>query len=273
VPFATGTDNDLYTYVSSPLTDTGPTPVFLVSWERQLATPEMIVRMFDGVTFGPLGSEVNLTRSFGFSGIYCRVESDGSRFAATCKTDSRIFVGTLARIGNDLVLHDPPAALGTGSGPAIASKRSGGGRSTEYGVTYLNESFNPDRTVLGLYEGRSISTEPRWRATGCNNLFIDLEGGPFLGRDLRFLLGNVRTDTTGLLLGLPAPPTPWCGSCSLGLDLNFPIVAFPAPQTMTIPTNPTLVGLVFAVQGYGFGSGPCNPGGLRLSDTIDFTIM
>ena len=43
------------------------------------------------------------------------------------------------------------------------------------------------------------------------------------------------------------------------------------PLSIPIPANPTLVGSVWSVQGYGFSGANCL-GFLDLSDTVDFTI-
>jgi hypothetical protein len=110
------------------------------------------------------------------------------------------------------------------------------------------------------------------RGTGCGGLDIVTSGRPFLGDTLRFSLSNTGMDLAGLILGNPAAASPLCAGCRLGLDLGQPVIVFPAPLGLPLPSEPILVGLTLAVQGFGVGSGPC-AGPYRVSDTIDFTIQ
>lgn len=269
---ASGSSNDFYTYISSPLTDVGPQPRFLISYERQQATtPEMVVKVVDH-ELTAVAPEVNLTRRYGFSGIYCRVESDGSRFAAVSQIGGRMHVGTLALVHSDLVLHEAPESLGTGASPHLASKRSGGGIGTEYAVAFTGTSYTPDRVLLTRYRGHAPSGGIGWRGTNCG-LDIDVFGDAYLGRTLQFTLDNVGTDFAALLLGSSGPLVQLCSGCFLGLDLTQPSIALTAPATLPLPSDPLLVGARFAVQGFAFGSGNCVPAAMRVSNTVDVVIQ
>jgi hypothetical protein len=270
-PIANGTQNDMYCYLSSPMTDVGSGPAFLVSYERQGSPPEMMVRLVDA-NLGALVPEVNLTRRFGFSGIYCRVESDGCRFAALCQTGTTIRVGTLALAGNDLLLHEAPVTVSTGVSPNLASKRSGGGDTTDYGIVFANTTYTPWRAMLGLYQGKAPVGGFNRRGTSCG-LSINYSGQTSLGQTMTFTLPSTGTDLAALLFGVPAPALALCANCWFGLDLSQPMVLFPAPLNLPVPRAPLLVGAKVAVQGFAFGSGPCMPSRLRLSDTIDATIQ
>ncbi len=88
-----------------------------------------------------------------------------------------------------------------------------------------------------------------------------------------FAANNVGTDFVGLWFGLPGPTAPICATCSTGLRIDLPILNFPGSRAINLPIPPRLdlVGLVLAGQAYAVGSGQCDSG-LRLSDTIDFTL-
>lgn len=261
--------NDLFACVSSPMTDVAGRPAFLVCWDRQGTPAEMVATVIDrAATIVP---EVNLTRRYGYNGTFFRVESDGCRFAAMCQTGSSLRVGTLALAGNDLVQHETPQTLGTGGWPFLASKRSGGGGNTDYGIAYVNTNHNPFRIGLALYEGRSPAGGFNRRNIGCG-LGIVSAGRPALGDAVDFTLGNVANDQAALLLGMPAPAVPLCGNCGLGVDPTGPLLPLPAPLSLRLPRVPTFVGATLTVQGVAIGSGSC-PGTIRLSDAVDFTIQ
>ncbi len=268
---STGAANDLYTYVSSPMTENPALPAFLVSYERQTNPPEMVVRLV-GPQFQTLVPETNLTRNFGFSGIYCRVESDGTRFAATCQSGGQMRVGTFAAVNGGLVLHEPPQAIGSGASAHLASKRSGGGPSADYGVAYMRSNSTPTGISLCTYEGRAPSGGLSWRSTGCG-LALDHSGEPYLGRTMQFAVANPGSDVAGVALGLPSTTNAPCSQCQMGLDLQVPILWNLASLQFTVPARADIVGLQLAVQAFAIGSGPCQPFGLRLSETIDMTIQ
>jgi hypothetical protein len=261
--------DDLYPQVSSPLVDLDG-PQFMVSYEQQVgSTSEMVVRIMtrDIVTAFP---QLNLTRRYGFSGVFSRVESDGTRFAATTKVANAIRIGTLAILNNDVVLHEALQNINNGDFPHIASKRSGGGTNTDYGIVYIGSS---QRAALATYQGRAPTGGFVQRFTGCGPLGLQSSGQPLLGRTLQFTLTNAGTGPFGFLIGLPATAVTLCSNCQFGVDLSGPLVGFPSPLSLPLPPEPRLVGLTLAVQGYALGSGRCPPAAIYLSDTIDFTIQ
>lgn len=262
--------NDVFPQVSSPLVDVDGQPRFLVSYEQWSATSEMVARVVDSglVSRTP---QVNLTRRYGFDGAFSRVESDGTRFAATTKVGSNLRVGTLAFANDDIVLHETPQVIAGGDFPHIASKRSGGGPNTEYGIVYISSGSSP-RASLGLYHGRAPAGGITHRGTSCG-LGIDTNGQATLGATLQVALSNVRNDVVGLLLGGPAPAVPLCPNCAIGVDIAQPVIALPTPLNLRLPTSPRFVGATVAVQGYAIGSGTCGPAALRLSDTVDITLQ
>jgi len=261
--------NDLYPHVSSPLTDAGDDVRYLIIWERldnggaliaRLATPNL-----------SLSNEFDLTRRYGFSRTYSRVDSDGSRFAVTCRIGDSLRIGTLAWVADDLVQHDVLQNLGPASMPYIASKRSGGGPNTDYGVVLIAPQ-TPPRAAITFYEGRPEAGGWSIRPTNCG-LGINSHGRPSLGNVVEFALGSTGTDLAGVLLGIPHPAILLCSTCRLGLDPTQALIPFPTPMSLRLPNEPRFVGVTLSVQGFALGSGPCAPAQLRLSDTIDFTIQ
>jgi hypothetical protein len=261
--------DDLFPHVSSPLTDVGPTPRFMITWERFGTANALVAKVLTPDL--PLTQDIDLTRRYGFSQTFSRVDSDGARFAVACKIGTDLRIGTLAWVNNDLVLHEAPQSIGNGDYPYLASKRSGGGNNTDYGVVYIRPGATP-RAAIALYEGRANTGGFNRRSTSCG-LGIAGNGRPTVGNSLEFSLTNTGTDLLGLLLGIPAPALTLCSTCRLGLDPTQTMIPFPVPMSLPLPSDPLFVGVTLGVQGFALGSGPCGPAQLRLSDTIDFTIQ
>lgn len=254
--------------VSSPATDgSSADPLYLVTYERA-APAEGRARVLD-LRLANRITPTSLAR-FGLGPLWVRAESDGCRFAVLA--GNPIGPTTLALANGTLVRHDAPTALpGVPSSGRIASKRSGGGSTTDYGIAYVDEAPNPDQIWVAAYRGHAGGGITR-RATACLGLAIAFAGEGMLGETLRFTLTGTGTDLVGHVLGLPAAALPVCPGCSLGVDVSGPLVNFPGSRLdLPVPCDANLVGLALAVQGYAFGSGTCLGSG-RFSDTIDFTI-
>lgn len=90
----------------------------------------------------------------------------------------------------------------------------------------------------------------------------------------RFTLTNAAADVPFVFVGLQAPATIWCGTCKLGVQHGSVLTTtLGSTLDIRIPAELRLLGVRVAVQGLGFGSGPCSPGAMRLSDTIDVTVL
>jgi hypothetical protein len=265
----TAFSNDVFPQVSSPVVDFGGTPRFLVSFEQWTAVSEFVARVVDTDIVATF-PEVNLSRRYGFNGQFSRIDSDGARFAATTKVGTSLRVGTLALVANDLVLHEGLQTISSGDFPHIASKRSGGGGNTDYGIVYISPG-NPSRAAFATYQGRAPAGGFNWRDTDCGP-GIDVLGQPFVGNTLQFSLTGTGTDLAGFVFGLPAAATILCGTCRVGVDLAQATVSFGGTANLRLPGNPRFVGFTVAAQGFTLGSGPCNPAA-RTSDTIDATIQ
>lgn len=268
----TSIQSDLVPSVSSAATDfTGSDPLFLLTYERQ-APQEARARLLSAGFVNQI-PPVSLTASFGFGPFWVRTDSDGCRFAVTSgSTSGVISVATLAYTGSALVLHEAPQVLAaTPFYPRIASKRSGGGVTSDHGLAYVDTNWAPDRIVMAAYEGRAANAVQR-RVMGCNGLGIDVVGRAELGHSLTFTQSNTGTDIPGHVLGNPFPASNvLCPFCLVGVDLAGPTILYLGNPSVLLPCDASLVGHWYSVQGFALGSGPCLLD-LRFSDTIDFLI-
>lgn len=204
------------------------------------------------------------------------VDSDGCRFAMAHEahypgSDVDVQVTTMAFAGGQLLVHDTdtvsfdPTADGS---PAICSARSS--TFNRYGLAWINETNGTwtvgTRPYLGVGQG-GFQT----RTTGCGGLQTITLGDPRLGQSFAVGLTNP-TGLHGFLFGLPVSLTiPQCPLCVLGV--NGDALATSTLQVQ-VPTDPQLVGLTFAVQGWQMdpAGGPCL-GEVSLGDTIDVTVQ
>lgn len=262
--------NDLLPHVTAPLVDHPNGPGFFVTYERQ--SPSSAMGRLLSPQLANMTYPTDLTASLGVPPFWVQAESDGTRIALLTG-GAGLAVGTVALVGNTFTLQETPQPLvGTASWPRLVAKRSTGGPRTAYAITYIDEAPAVDQVMFARYEGRSPNGGTATRTTGCGPLQLTVGGTSAIGHVLQFTLGGT-SQPTGFLFGLPAPATPLCANCTLGLAANGPIVpTFPATTMgVTIPPVPALVGATFAVQGLAVSNGGCL-GLLQLSQTIDFTI-
>jgi hypothetical protein len=128
--------------------------------------------------------------------------------------------------------------------------------------------------MLARYSGRTAGPTTSVMATACDGLAIASDGSSALGNVLTFTLTNFGVDLPGFAFGgAAANAVPICPTCSLGLRLDLPILPTfgTAGYTVAIPLELGLIGAQFAVQGLSLGGGSCL-GGLRFSDTVQFTV-
>jgi len=268
-PIDTSSFDDLVPTVTSPAVDfSNGDPLYMVTYERQSPLEGrarvLNLNFVNQVTPTGLGQ-------FGLGPFWVRAESDGCRFAVVA--GDPIGPLTLAVANGNLVRHDPPAPLpGVPQYVRLASKRSGGGPPTDYGIVYTDIGPTPDTIMVAAYRGHSPVAAISRRTVGCGGLGIDASGRAFLGETLRFDLTNTGGDLVGQLVGVPGT-FPVCFGCSLGVNLSGPVINLPGTSQLTLrlPCEPSALGATLAVQGYAAGSGSCF-GTLRLSDALDFTI-
>ena len=128
----------------------------------------------------------------------------------------------------------------------------------------------PKLTVYGGHHGGNGIVVQN---TGCHGLGLQHAGTPVLGDTLQFTV-TAGGDIPGFAFGVAAAnPIAFCGTCSLGLRLDLPIVVdFGSTSfSVSIPPVAELVGSSFGVQGLGLGAWPCF--NLRFSNTVQFTIQ
>ncbi len=207
---------------------------------------------------------------------YPRIETDGCRYVVTYANGLPAYAATLAVVNSAFVVHEAPQEIGSGMDAYslnIASRASGGGSLTGYAIVFRNDLVTPDPIVFATYEGHAAGGLSL-RQTGCNGLGMTASGRAALGHSVSGTLTGVGIDLPGMLIGVPAPAFPLCGSCLVGIDLAGPVVHLPnlANVTLGIPCGTVLVGSTVSLQGYAVGTGPCIAG-LRLSHTLDIAIQ
>lgn len=268
-------NNDLVPAVSSPATDLGGTvPSYMVTYERQSpfhAIARVVSPVFSNLFVNQI-PVTNLTQTFGLGGFWVRPESDGCRFAVLTGA-ATITLSTLALGPGGLVLHEAPQALpSVPAYPRIASKRSGGGSHTDYGIAFVDTTPSPDRIAVSTYQGRVPGSDVVRRTMACQGLAIDAAGRPFLGDALTFTLTNFGADLPIFAFGSTAPATTLlCTVCPFGVLVNTATLVVGNTLAVPIPCNLALLGLQASVQGLALGSGPC-VASLHFSDTLDFTV-
>ncbi|MBK8980078.1 MAG: hypothetical protein IPM29_29615 [Planctomycetes bacterium] len=266
--------NTRFPCVSSPATDLAIPggPHFLVTFQ-DLTTQEARARLL-GATLRAAMSPPNLTRSFGLGLTELQNETDGCRFAITSRSGSVATVATFGATTSGMVLMEAPQTLaGSPAQVRLCGAVGGGGDLVDYGIAYQDQA-TPATIRWTLYEGRQPGSGFQRRIMGCGGLGIQEGGQPFLGARIEFALSNVNAFQGGFLVGGPLAAAPiLCAACPLGVDPTGPLVGVVATASLAvpIPCDYGLLGARLAVQGFSSTGGPC-PGGLRFSDTIDFTI-
>lgn len=208
--------------------------------------------------------------------FFARIDSDGCRFAIAYAAGLPAYVTTLAVVNGAFVVHEAPQQIGSGTnayGINIASRASGGGSNTGYGIVFADHTPTPHRIVFATYDGHAaggFATRP----TGCGGLGITAGGRALLGHTATVTLTGTHGEPSGMLLGVPGPALALCTSCYIGVSLNGALVNLPnlATLNLAIPCMNQLARATLTVQGYAVGVGPCR-GGLRLGDSLDITIQ
>lgn len=245
---------------------------FMLTWSSQIGTSHLEAVVVDD-RLQAVVPTTDLTPWLPALAHTVEVDSDGFRFALASASLFDVSITTVAVDGTTFVTVDPMQTLATlASHPVVVAKRSGGGRATDYAVLFRDGSAAQPLN-LALYRGHTPVGSVTRRRMACGGLGFDTDGRTYLGDVAAFAATDVGTDFVGLWFGLPGPTASICASCSTGLRLDLPILNFPGSRAINLPIPPRLdlVGLVLAGQAYAVGSGPCDSG-LRLSDTIDFTL-
>lgn len=277
LPLDYGPDQDLYAFVSSPVTDvTGGPSRFLVTFERQ--GPQAARALIFDATTSTIGGQTDLTQTFGIGPYWTRADSDGTRFVVAASdgaTAQSVGLSTLAFDGQAFAVHESSQLLpGLVAFPQVVGDGACGGRPNHYATVYQDTTTSPARTMVSKYIGHATGPQITARHLACHGLQCATNGQPLLGQAVQFQLGSVGNAIPGFAIGLPSgAPIPICAMCSVGfrLDLAF-VLAFGSPQfALAIPPDVGLVGRSVTVQGVSVGAGSCL-GSIALSDAFDLTI-
>jgi hypothetical protein len=275
VAIAQGTD-DRYPFVSSPATDGARTEAwFLVTWERQ--NPSRSLAAVYSHRTRTATSTFDLT-PHGCGAYWVRSESDGTRFVVATSmgtTAGTIGLSTLAWTGSSFAVHESQQFLtGLAAFPMLVANRNGGGRATEYGIAYTNETLVPSRIGIVRYRGHAPGNQITVRPYACGGLALGWTGAPLFGATMDFRVVGNGNDIPAIAVGFPAnTPNVPCPPCQIGLRHDLPIVLhLPAPTlSFVIPGEPRLLGISLGVQGFAFGQGACLSG-LRTTELLDLAL-
>jgi hypothetical protein len=201
------------------------------------------------------------------------VDSDGIRWAVAhavdySATDADVRCHTLAWVGGQLVVQDSAVvslALDRDDQPAVCART---GAPNTYGLSWIHQAGSWS-VQAQVYRG-TASPSVAVRATGCGGISIGYAGQLALGET--FIANIAHQSGIGLFaLGTPvANALPGCGGCVQGAD---GLLVVGSPIAIPAPPNPSLVGIVLAVQGVRYDDtlGPCL-GALAFSDTLDVKV-
>lgn len=209
------------------------------------------------------------------------VDCDGTRFGvvyqelfngAGADYDTRIDLFGFDTNTNTIVIQESALTLGFSGdaefNPRIASRYAGSGaRSTRYATTHERSFTAPFTIEAWGYDGY-VPASLTSRTTQCGTLGIAVTGSPTIGFSLDFTLATA-FPVAGFDFGTPASVgIPTC-ACTLGVNGTLIVTN---PLHVDIPSQVSLVGAAFSVQGFTFEAGPCL-GSVSVSDTIDFTLQ
>jgi hypothetical protein len=191
----------------------------------------------------------------------------------------------LAFLNGQLVPHEAGVSLGYSSAPEFnmhlasvySSSRATIGRQFSVEYCSVHDRDSGSTFAIDAYRYRGIAPGgSTTRATGCGSLTITAYGLPWIDQLVAFQL-NSGTAFAGFIVGAPATtPLAACPSCTLGVNGGTnPGVQLAGGKQLTlhVPLDVTLVGVVFAVQGFMFAPGQPCLSQLGLSDTVDLQIQ
>ena len=206
------------------------------------------------------------------------IDSDGHRFVVGYTeydgTDYDTYLSTLAFVpGSGSIRIDEGRVLTGGTIGVddtltrIASYSSGGNLAdSRYLVAGVSVATND--IPVWEYGGYQTGQFFTFFGTQCGSLTITPSGTPAIGQTIDFVVNTPLP--SGTVFGTPGYIPLLSLGCNCFLGVANGIVAG-NPLSVTIPSDPTLVGSLWSVQGYGFSGANCL-GFLDLSDTVDFTV-
>jgi hypothetical protein len=210
--------------------------------------------------------------------ILPEVDSDGARFAVGYSefngSDYDTFLSTLAFVPGTTTLRTDEERLLTGGTVGsddlwtrmAAYSSSAAVPDARYVVAGATIGANDIRVdIYGGYRPGNLFT---FFNSQCGSLTITPSGTPAIGQTISFTVNTPLP--SGTVFGTPGvlPLNVLGCNCVLGA-VNGVVVG--SPLSVPIPSDPTLVGSFWSVQGFGFSGANCL-GFLDLSDTVDFMV-
>ncbi|MFO1077244.1 MAG: hypothetical protein U1E73_05905 [Planctomycetota bacterium] len=203
------------------------------------------------------------------------IACDGKRFAVAYEeiysaTDSDVRVRTLRLAAGGVVQDDfalVTTSLDAETDPAICAMPD---QLNRYGLAWQHTAGANSLLEAQVYRGIAAGGFTV-RPTGCGGLTIQATGSPVIGEAATFTFANA-TGLSGFVAGAPVH---WslsaCTGCQQGAN---GATLFTSTLQVTIPADPSYVGLTLAVQGFEFlpSGQPCL-GQIAVSDTLDMRIQ
>jgi hypothetical protein len=270
--------------VSSPLDGTAGYRNYLVAYEEDVGGNNDIVGTIieqNGFNMGTWNLSLNVNGAW--PQYAPTVDSDGARFVVGWTQlyggsgiDFDTVLATFAwGVQQGLVLQDfayPGYTTDAEYDMSITSTHAAGSGAGRFGAVwtrYENYGANDYHIETRLYDGMAATGGFSTRVTSCGtDADFQVFGAPLLGGWFR--LSQIATaGLRGYLFGYPTSvPLGPCPSCTIGVD-GFSL--FGTELQIDVPSDPALVGLAFATQGFSLNAGPCLST-LSLSDTLDLVV-
>jgi hypothetical protein len=187
--------------------------------------------------------------------------------------DRDVHALTLSRVLGTLTVHDAAsvaANLLDERDPAIVAMHSGGEGMLRYATAWtVGSTQGLNATVLARgYAGHGVLPVTT-RNTACGSVGIATDAQALMGS--QFGVSSTGSGALfGFLVGAPTQtPIPGCPGCVLGVDGQ---VVAGTTMSLYVPCQPTLFGVVIAMQAFAVGGGSCL-GSIGVSDTKDVRIQ
>jgi hypothetical protein len=200
------------------------------------------------------------------------IDSDGSRFvivagscdgAFQCTGNFQVYATALGMnagrtalvpVETRVAMSHPGVTTVTGvTAPRRISAARGGSPSPRYGIAGTFGTSAGTFQFFASYDGFTGSLpDPTRVRSNCGTLSLTMQGTGAVGELLNFSLSASGPGTDFLFGGPITVPLLGCTSCNILVQG----VAIPNPLSIRVHNSPTLVGTLFAIQGFSLLQGP-----------------